>query len=330
MASEHFKRIFRLRDYALLSALLAAAVLASAPASAQDRYPSKRLNWTIAFGPGGGNDIMSRTLISIMEKYKLYPDNIIAENRAGGSGAVGWGYLYNQTGNPYHISSTSGSFITTPLQANTPWQPVSFTPVALLASDDMLLLVNKSSKIRTLQEFIAAAKAKPPAIGGIGAVNIDFIVPKLLSEKAGFTINYVSFNKQGELITALLSNALDAAMSNPGEVLGLLQSGDMRALAFSGKSTPKALGNVPTFAELGYEMGISLPRGLVLPPGVPKEAQQWWIETVKKVVETPEWKAYIEKQLLTENVLYGEDFRAFLTKTQGAFAEILKKSGAIK
>ncbi len=314
----------------MFPALIAALILGSLPASAQDRYPSKRLDWTIAFGPGGGNDIMSRNLISILEKYKLYPETIVPENRPGGSGAKGWGYVFSQTGNPYHIASTSGSFVTTPLQANTPWQPTSFTPVALLASDDMLLLVNKNSKIRTLQEFIAAAKAKPPSIGGIGAVNIDFIVPKLLSEKAGFTFNYVSFNKQGELITALLSSALDAAMSNPGEVLGLLQSGDMRALAFSGKSTPKALGNVPTFAELGYEMGVALPRGLVLPPGVPKEAQQWWIETVKKVVQTPEWKAYVEKQLLTENVLYGEDFRAFLTKTQGAFADILRKSGAIK
>jgi len=313
-----------------LAALLAAIALTGAPAAAQDRYPSKRLNWTIAFGPGGGNDIMSRTLISILEKYKLYPESIVAENKPGGSGAVGWGFLFSQKGNPYHVSTTSGSFITTPLQANTPWQPGSFTPVALLASDDMLLLVNKSSKITSLKEFVAAAKAKAPSIGGIGAVNIDFIVPKLVAEKAGFTFSYVSFNKQGELITALLSNALDAAMSNPGEVLGLLQSGDMRALAFSGRSTPQALGNVPTFAELGYDIGISLPRGLVLPPEVPKEAQQWWIDTMKKVVQTPEWKAYIDKQLLTENVLYGEDFRAFLQRTQGTFADILRKSGAIK
>jgi len=313
-------------------AAVAAVVLAGAlvPAAAQERYPSKRLDWTIAFGPGGGNDIMSRTLISILEKYKLYPDNIVAENRPGGSGAKGWGYVFAQKGNPYHITSTSGSYITTPLQANTPWQPGSFTPVALLASDDMLMVVNKNSKAATLRQFIAAAKAKPPAIGGIGAVNIDFIVPKLVSEKAGFTFSYVSFNKQGELITALLSGALDAAMSNPGEVLGLLQSGDMRALAYSGKSTPAALGKVPTFASQGYDIGISLPRGLVLPPGVPKEAQQWWIETMKKVVATPEWKAYIDKQLLTENVLYGEDFRAFLVKTQGTFADILRKSGAIK
>jgi putative tricarboxylic transport membrane protein len=194
----------------------------------------------------------------------------------------------------------------------------------------MLMVVNKSSKAKTLQAFIAQAKAKPPAIGGIGAINIDFIVPKLVSEKAGFTFNYVSFNKQGELITALLSGALDAAMSNPGEVLGLLESGDMRALAYSGKSTPAALGKVPTFGELGYDIGISLPRGLVLPPDVPKETQQWWIDTMKKVVATPEWKAYIDKQVLTENILYGEDFRAFLQRTQGTFAAILRKSGAIK
>ena len=306
------------------------ALVLAAPAVAQDRYPSKRLDWTIAFGPGGGNDIMSRTLISILEKYKLYPENIVADNKPGGSGAKGWGFVFAQKGNPYHITSTSGSFITTPLQANTPWQPGSFTPVALLAADDMLLLVNKGSRVTNLKEFIAAAKAKSPSIGGIGAVNIDFIVPKLVSEKAGFTFNYVSFNKQGELITALLSGALDAAMSNPGEVLGLLQSGDMRALAYSGKSTPAALGKVPTFASQGYDIGISLPRGLVLPPGVPPEAQAWWIATVKKVVQTPEWKEYIDKQLLTEHVLYGEDFRAFLQKTQGTFAEILKKSGAIK
>jgi putative tricarboxylic transport membrane protein len=315
----------------MLGALAAAAALAvvAAPAAAQG-YPSKRLDWTIAFGPGGGNDIMSRNLISILEKYKWYPEQIVADNKPGGSGAKGWGYVFAQQGNPYHITSTSGSFITTPLQANTPWQPTSFTPIALLASDDMLMVVNKNSPAKTLQEFVALAKAKPPAIGGIGAVNIDFIVPKLVSEKAGFTFSYVSFNKQGELITALLSGALDAAMSNPGEVLGLLQSGDMRALAYSGKSTPAALGKVPTFASLGYEIGISLPRGLVLPPGVPREAQEWWIATMKKVVQTPEWKAYIDKQVLTENVLYGEDFRAFLQKTQGTFADILRKSGAIK
>jgi putative tricarboxylic transport membrane protein len=191
-------------------------------------------------------------------------------------------------------------------------------------------VVNGKSSIKTFKEFIERAKGKSPSIGGMGAVNVDFIVPTLLSQKAGFRFEYVSFNKQGELTTAVLSQALDAMMVNPGEVLGLLQSGDLRALAYSGKKTPRVLGSIPTFAEAGYDIGISMPRGLVLPPDAPKEAQQWWIDTVKKIVETPEWKAYVEKQLLTENVMYGEDFRAFLNKTQDTFAAILRKSGAIK
>ena len=97
----------------LFTSLMAAAVLAAAPAYAQDQYPnpSKRLDWTIAFGPGGGNDIMSRTIISILEKYKLYPGTIVAENRPGGSGAKGWGYVFSQKGDPYYITSTSGSLL---------------------------------------------------------------------------------------------------------------------------------------------------------------------------------------------------------------------------
>ncbi len=317
-----------IRALALVGAI-SAPVLTSGQATAQS-YPSETLNWTIAFGPGGGNDIMSRTIISILEKYKLYPAEIVAENKPGGSGAVGWGFVHNQKGDAYHITSTSGSYITTPLQADTPWSPTTFTPIALLATDDLILLVNAKSPIKTFDEFIEQAKAKRMAIGGIGAVNVDFIVPTLLAEKAGFEFDYVSFNKQGEMMTALLSEALDAMMSNPGEVTGLLESGDLRAIGYSGKKVPEAIKDVPTFGEKGYELGISMPRGIVMPPDVPAEARDWWIETMKKVVEKPEWADYVKKNNLTETVMFGEDFRAFLGDTQDQFAKILKAKGAIK
>lgn len=314
---------------------LAVACAVSVSALAADdaiaaEYPSERLNWTIAFGPGGGNDIMSRTIISILEKYKMYPNEIVAQNRPGGSGAIGWGYLHAQKGNGYNISSTSGSFVTTPLKAKTPWNPTTFTPVALLAADDLVLLVPGSSPIKTFEDFIAAAKAKAPAVGGIGAVNVDFIVVTLLAEKAGYDFEYVSFNKQGELTTALLSNALDAMVANPGEVSGLLESGDMRAIAFTGSKTPASLKGIPTLAEKGYDVGISAPRGVVLPPEAPKEAQEWWIATMKKVVETPEWAEYVKKQELTETVLFGDDFTKFLANAQEQFSRILKEKGVIK
>ncbi|MEL6642978.1 MAG: tripartite tricarboxylate transporter substrate-binding protein [Pseudomonadota bacterium] len=315
----------------LFGAIAAATLAVASPAIAQE-YPSadETLDWTIAFGPGGGNDIMARSIIEILNKYDLYPGEIAAENRAGGSGAVGWGYLFAQDGNGYGISTTSGSFVTTPLQADTPWQPEDFTPVALLATDDLVLVVNGDSETQNIDEFIANAQANPITIGGTGSVNVDFIVPTLFAEKAGFEFDYVSFNSMSEQTTALLSNALDAMVGNPGEILGLIESGDLRPLVFSGQSTPAALEGVPTMGEIGFDIGVSMPRGLILPPNAPEEAQQFWIETMQQVVETPEWGEYISGNTLTPTVLYGDEFRTFLADTKNGFETVLREVGAIE
>lgn len=314
-----------------LAAIFAMPFAISSTAVAQS-YPSadETLDWTIAFGPGGGNDIMARTIIDILTKYDMYPGDISAENRAGGSGAVGWGYLFGQSGEAYGISTTSGSFVTTPLQADTPWQPEDFTPVALLATDDLVLVVNGESEIQNIDDFIAAAKATPMNIGGTGTVNVDFIVPTLFAQKAGFAFDYVSFNSMADQTTALLSNALDAMVGNPGEILGLIESGELRPLVFSGQNTPAALEGVPTMGDIGFDIGVSMPRGLILAPDAPAEAQEWWIETMKKVVETPEWDNYIATNTLTPTVIYGEDFRTFLGNTKNGFEVVLREVGAIE
>lgn len=312
------------------TALAALVATFAVPASAQS-YPSadETLDWTIAFGPGGGNDIMARTIISILDTYDLYPGDIAPENRAGGSGAVGWGYLYGQAGSAYGISTTSGSFVTTPLQADTPWQPGDFTPVALLATDDLVLVVNGTSEIQNIEEFIAAAQESPMNIGGTGTVNVDFIVPTLFAQRAGFEFDYVSFNSMADQTTALLSDALDAMVGNPGEILGLIEAGELRPLVFSGQNTPAALEGVPTMGDIGYDIGVSMPRGLILAPDAPAEAQEWWIATMQQVVETPEWAEYIATNTLTPTVIYGDEFTTFLTNTMDGFEEVLRSVGAI-
>lgn len=312
--------------------LALAAPLALAGAAQAQTYPdpAQTLDWTIAFGPGGGNDIMARTIVEILTKYDLYPGNISLENRAGGSGAVGWGYLFGQAGSGYGISTTSGSFVTTPLQADTPWQPGDFTPVALLATDDLVLVVNGSSDIQDINQFIEFAKSNPVTIAGTGTVNVDFIVPTLFADAAGFEFEYVSFNSMADQTTALLSASVDAMVGNPGEILGLIDSGDLRALVYSGASTPDALEGVPTMGDVGFDIGVSMPRGLILPPNAPAEAQAFWIETMKRVVETPEWDAYIDNNTLTPTFLFGDDFREFLTNTKDGFEEVLRSVGAIQ
>jgi putative tricarboxylic transport membrane protein len=295
-----------------------------------ENYPSENLDWTIAFGAGGGSDLMSRKLIQIIQENNLYPADIAVENREGGSGATGWGYLLSKRGSPYDISATSGSFLTTPLQADPGWTYRDFTHVGLLATDDALLLVNGESDINTFEDWVSYAKNKGTVIvGGIGTVNVDFILSALIAEHAGYKIEYVPYNEEGQVQTSLLSGALDAMISNPGSVLGQVESGDMRPVLFTGSERLAALPDVPTGAEKGIADLPSMPRGLILPPDAPDYARDWWIKTMQEVVKTEEWQTYLADNYLTEDLKWGDDFTKYLEKTTNEFEETLKEQGAL-
>ncbi|HZB34201.1 MAG TPA: tripartite tricarboxylate transporter substrate binding protein [Streptosporangiaceae bacterium] len=322
---------------AVVAAAVAAMTITACGASAgggeqaADNYPRKELDWTIAFGPGGGNDIMARTMVDILKKNKLYPEDIRVENREGGSGATGWGYLFGKRGDPYAISTTSGSFITTPLEAKTGWTYKDFTPVGLFATDNAVFAVAPKSGITTWQQWVQFAKRKGKvAVGGISTVNVDFILHAMLAKAAGYQIDYVPFNEEGQLQTSLLSGALDAVVSNPAELIGQLQAKKMTGLLFTGTRPLASLPTIPTAEALGYKGLPSMPRGLILAPNVPASVQQWWIDTMKKVVATPQWKNYLVKNQLTEDIRWGADFTAYLQRTSTDLESILRQHGAIK
>jgi putative tricarboxylic transport membrane protein len=325
----HSKIFTSLGSAALLVSLAACGGSGSGDEAAGD-YPSEEMEWTIAFGPGGGNDIMARKMVEIIEQYDLYPENIRLENREGGSGATGWGYLFNQRGSGYGISTTSGSFITTPLQADTGWTYEDFTPVGLFANDDALFVVPGDSEFQTWEDWVDFAKGEESVVvGGIGTVNVDFILHEKLAEAAGYEFEYVPFNEEGQLQTALFSGALDAMVSNTGSILGQVEAEEVRPLLYTGAERLPALEDIPTGEEKGIEDLPSMPRGMILPPDAPKEAQDWWIDTMKEVVETPEWQEYIDSNYLTEEILWGEDFQASLAETVTEFETTLREAGAL-
>ena len=326
-----------MRLKATIIALIAVAALVltacsggSGTSGSAEDYPSKQLDWTIAFGPGGGNDLMARKLVQIIQDQKLYPADIAVENREGGSGATGWGYLMSKAGDPYNISTTSGSFLTTPLQADPGWTYKDFTHVGLMATDDALLLVDGKKPIKTFEDWVKFAKDKGKVVvGGIGMVNVDFILQSLIAKKEGYEIEYVPYNEEGQVQTSLLSGALDAMVSNPGSILGQVESGDMTALLFTGKQRLAALPDVPTGEEKGITDLPSMPRGLILPPEVPDFARDWWIKTMQQVVKSAQWQEYLDQNYLTRDELWGDDFTAYLEKTTNEFETTLKEQGAL-
>jgi putative tricarboxylic transport membrane protein len=293
-------------------------------------YTSETLNFTVAFSAGGVNDTMSRLIADIIQQKGIWTGDVVVENLEGGSGARGWGEVFAQRGNPLYITTTSGSFLATPLQADTPWGPTDFTPIALLATDEAALWVRADSPHQTLEDFIEAAKQNPPTIAGVGTAQLDFLAPAQVADQAGFEFEYVSHDGTPEAINSLLSGSVDALARVPGPMLGLLEAGDVRALAISGEQELEALEGVPTFASEGYEITVSLPRALVMPPDVEQRYVDFWIDAMQQVVATPEWDAYIEDNLLTENLLYGEEATAYFEEASTSFEEALRSEGVIQ
>ncbi len=197
-----------------------------------------------------------------------------------------------------------------------------------MAADYALVMTAGDSDWQTYEDWVGYAKDKGSVVvGGIGTVNVDYIVQQMIADAEGYEIEYVPFNEEGQLQTSLLSGAIDTMISNPGSIMGQIEGGQMTPLVFTGTERLDALPDVPTSEEVGVSDIPSMPRGLILPPDAPEEAQEWWIDTMKEVVTTDEWQAYLDDNFLIKDELWGDDFETYLEETQGTFEDDLDRAG---
>ncbi len=155
-----------------------------------------------------------------------------------------------------------------------------------MAADYALLMAPATATGRPTTTGSTTPRTKGSVVvGGIGTVNVDYIVQQMIADAEGYEIEYVPFNEEGQLQTSLLSGAIDTMISNPGSIMGQIEGGQMTPLVFTGPERLDALPDVPTSEEVGVSDIPSMPRGLILPPDAPEEAQEWWIDTMKEVVD---------------------------------------------
>lgn len=322
-------RAFRARKCAIPAACLALSIAlvscSSATGGPEDdsNYPSDTLEMTVAFGPGGGVDIMSRTIADLLTENDLYPGDITVTNREGGSGSTGYGYVFNQEGSGYDMTATSGSFISTPLQGQTAWDTLGFTPIALLGTDETVIWVPADSPWQTLDDLIADAQTNPPVVGGAGATTIDYIGFAQIAEEAGFEFNYVAHDSGAEAGNSLLSGSVDVVSHSASALYGLYEAGDIRPLAIGGSERLSQLPDTPTFEELGFASPVSQPRGLMMPPGVSDEVIAFWEDALTQLVELPEWQDYLAQNFISERVLFGDEYQTYLEETIAAYDNAL-------
>ncbi|HEY7216997.1 MAG TPA: tripartite tricarboxylate transporter substrate binding protein [Candidatus Binatia bacterium] len=316
----------------LLSAALFASAIFGGPAAAWE--PTKPIEFVIPAGTGGGADQMARLIAGINDKHKLSPRPFIVVNKSGGAGAEGFLHVKEKKGDAHTIIITLSNLFTTPLATGTPFNWRDFTPVARMALDRFILWVNSDTPYKTAKDYIAAAKKNPGMkMGGTGSKQEDQIITVLLEQSQGVKFAYVPFKGGGEVCVNLVGKHVDSTVNNPIECVSHWKAGRVRPLAvFDPVRIPdKDWSDIPTVKEaLGADISYNMLRGIFGPPDMPKEAVDWYVAFLRKVADTPEYKAYISKGALKADFATGSEYTKWVEENEKLHKELMEKGGLIK
>src|SRR6476469_8736449 len=306
-------------------ALGAALLLCGAPFAAVHAAwePTRTVEIIVPAGPGGGADQMARTVQGIISKHGLMKQSMVVINKAGGAGGEGFLDVKTASGNPHKLVITLSNLFTTPLATGIPFSYKDITPVAMMALDEFILWVNAEKPYKTAKEYVDAAKAANGSfkMGGTGSKQEDQIITVALEKQTGAKFTYIPYKGGGEVAVQLVGNHVDSTVNNPIEAVAQWRAGSLRPLCvfdeqrmpYKGKVTDKqSWYDIPTCKEAGVPTNYVMLRGIFMAPGVTDEQTAFYVNLLKKVRETPDWKDFMEKGAFNPTSMSGADFRAWL------------------
>ncbi len=294
--------------------------LAAGTASAQPAaWPQRPIRLVVPFPPGGSADFLGRL---VAEKITVQTGwVVIVENRAGAAGNIGLDAVARAPADGYTfgIGQTANMAINPSLYAKMPFDPLKdLVPIALVASQPMVVTVKTDSPLKTMADLVAAAKKSPDpmrvAFAGNGTVG--HLAIELLERRAGITLLNVPYKGAGPAVNDLRAGHVDFYIGNSVSVLGQVKGGSLRALAVTSPARLPALADVPTVAESGFrDFDAQTWSGVVAPVGTPPAILERMYAEVSKVLARPD---VLEK-------FANEGSSAATGRTSKQFAELIAK-----
>jgi putative tricarboxylic transport membrane protein len=324
---------------AIMAAFGAAALVAASPAWAWE--PNKPVEFVVPAGTGGGADQMARLIQGIVVKHKLMKESLIVINKSGGAGAEGFLDVKNAKGDPNKIIITLSNLFTTPMATGVPFGWKDMTPVSMMALDQFVLWVNANSPHKTASEYLTAVKSAGPnkfKMGGTGSKQEDQIITAGLEKATGTKFIYIPYKGGGEVAVQLVGNHIDSTVNNPIEAVAQWRSGALRPLCvFDAERMPykakvtdtQSWADIPTCQEAGVPTDYVMLRGIFMAPGVTPEQQNYYVDLMKKVRETPDWKEYMEKGAFNTTTLTGPEFQKWLVNAETQHRTLMTEAGFV-
>lgn len=243
-----------------LLAVLAAALFAPPHATAQDAYPDRIVRLVVPYPAGGGTDSQARIIADALSK--LWPHKVVTENRSSATGTLGSNYVARSAPDGYTLlygTVTSHGVNSAVNPAGTPYDPIKdFTPIALTAMTEQVVLVPGSSPYKTLKELLDAAKARPGKLnlGVTGVASQGALGAALIKDLAKIDITIVPYNGAAAATNALLGKQIDANVATLSGNAGFIRGGEFRALATFSATRGASLPDVPSIVEAGYPSAL--------------------------------------------------------------------------
>ena len=314
-------------------------VLAFAPVASAAWEPTKSVEFVVPAGIGGGADQMARLIQAIVAKNNLMKQPMVVVNKGGGAGAEGFLEIKGAKGDAHKIIITLSNLFTTPLATGVPFNWKDLTPVSMLALDQFVLWVNAETTYKTAKEYIDAVRAAGPnkmKMGGTGSRQEDQIITVAIEKQAKVKFIYIPFKGGGDVAVQLVGKHIDSSVNNPIEAVAQWRGGKLRPLCvFDDERMPykqkvtetMSWNDIPPCKQAGVDVDYLMLRGIFMAPGVTEDQKVYFVNLMKKVRDTPEWKDFMEKGAFNTTALMGDDYRTWVGKEEMRHQQLMKEAG---
>ena len=256
-----------------------------------DTYPSQPIKLVVPFPPAGATDVVARMIGSAVGASTHW--TFVIDNRPGASGNLGLDAVAKSKPDGYTLgmAQTANLAINPALFPKLPFDPLKdFTPIVLVASVPVVLVVRNDSPYKSLADLVKAAKAAPSKLTQALAANgtVGHLTGEMLARRAGIKITNVPYKGAAPALTDLMGGQTDFMFATPQSVVQLIKSSKVRALAVSSARRVTVLPDVPTVAEAGYAgFEVTDWKALVAPAGVSASTVKILNDAVNKALAQP-------------------------------------------
>ncbi len=295
-------------------------------------YPTKPIRLIVPFPPGGPTDIVARPLSVLLgERLK---EQIIIENKGGAGGSIGADLVAKSAPDGYTLfmGTVGTNAINGSLYKQLPYDMTrDFTPIALVATAPVVIVVNSSDRIKTLAELITEARSKPDTIayGTAGNGTPGHLTAALFESTAQIKFKHIPYKGSAPAVTDLIGNQIPLVFDPIQSVLPHITSGKLRALAVTSKTRSPLLPNVPTVAELGYPQFESTAWwALFAPAKLPEPITKKLRMDTEKVAQSAAFKERLGNLGVQPNTDFKDTLANFQTSEIAKWARVVRDSGA--